>query len=51
LEFPNSNEIDLFKKTEYDFSDKLDATLFEVAMDIYERVEELCAVSKADMIK
>ena len=52
LEFPNSNEIDPFKKTEYDFSDKLDATLLEVAMAIYERVEELCAVSsKADMIK
>jgi hypothetical protein len=52
LEFPKSNEIAPFKKTEYDFSDKLDATLLEVAMAIYERVEELCAVSsKADMIK
>jgi hypothetical protein len=51
LEFPNSNEIDPFKKTEYDFSDKLDATLLEVAMDIYERVDELCAVSPKEILK
>ena len=45
IEFPQSNEIEPFKKTKYDFSDKLNVNLVEVAMDIYKTVDELCTES------
>jgi len=51
LEFPKSNAIESFKKTEYDFSDKLNVNLVEVAMDIYDRFDELCSVSSKEILK